>query len=230
MYVLYSRCLGVSGGDLYYASYSEADLTLWYLESNIRSQDAVWVRKYTANLTNALVNYCPGLFQAEVMCVDIHPANPHIVYLEINVVVLNTKESLQKAFKMKDLGEVKYFLAKPAGTPIDVNVKLTSRQYDEQVESKRISEEPLVDQIMYQKLVGKLLYLNMTRPDISFSTQTLSQFLHMDAALRVVRYLKGQPAGQGLLFGSSSDGLITAFFVMLIRPLVHLPEDLLQDM
>ncbi|KAK4723081.1 hypothetical protein R3W88_013314 [Solanum pinnatisectum] len=84
MYVLYFRCLGVSGGDLYYASYNEADLTLWYLESNIRSQDAVWIRKYTANLTNALVNYCPGLFQAEVMCMDIHPANPHIVYLEIN--------------------------------------------------------------------------------------------------------------------------------------------------
>jgi len=160
--------------------------------------------------------------------------------------IVETKEALQKAFKMKDLGELKYFLgieftrsadgilmhqrkyilelitnmgmsaAKPAGTPIDVNVKLTSRQYDEQVESKRIYEDPLVDQIMYQKLVGKLLYLNMTRPDISFSTQTLSQFLqqpkksHMDAALRVVRYLKGHP-GQGLLFGSSSNNLITAF-------------------
>ncbi|KAL3352209.1 hypothetical protein AABB24_020328 [Solanum stoloniferum] len=69
---------------------------------------------------------------------------------------------------------------------------------------------------MYQKLVGKLLYLNMTRPDISFCTQTLSQFLqqpkksHMDDALRVVKYLKGQ-LGQGLLFGSSSHGMITAF-------------------
>ncbi|KAG5613514.1 hypothetical protein H5410_024795 [Solanum commersonii] len=60
MYAFDGQCLGVLGGDLYYASCNEADITLW--------QDAVWVRKYTANLTNALVNYCPGLFQAEVMC------------------------------------------------------------------------------------------------------------------------------------------------------------------
>jgi len=158
----------------------------------------------------------------------------------------DTKQALQKDFKMKDLGELKYFLgiefsisadgilmhqmkyalelitevgmtaAKPAGTPIDVNVKLTSIQYDEQVKLRDNSEDPLADQTMYQKLIGKLLYLNMTRPDISFSTQTLSQFLqqpkksHMDAALRVVRYLKKEP-GQGLLLASSSDELVIAF-------------------
>ncbi|KAH0680658.1 hypothetical protein KY284_021743 [Solanum tuberosum] len=110
MYVLYSRCLGVSGGDLYYASYNEADLTLWYLESNIRSQDAVWVRKYTANLTNALVNYCPGLFQAEVMCVDIHPANPHIVYLEINGNIVSYDLEKNIAELLYDMGVGDYLL------------------------------------------------------------------------------------------------------------------------
>jgi len=156
-----------------------------------------------------------------------------------------TKQALQKCFKMKDLGELKYFIgieftrteqgilmhqrkyileliaevgmsaAKPAATPIDVNIKLTSKQYDEQIRDKKNSEDQLVDPTSYQKLIGKLLYLNMTRPDISFSTQTLSQFLqqpkksHMDAALRVVRYLKKQP-GQGLLLTSSSNELVTA--------------------
>uniref|UniRef100_A0A3Q7HR12 Acid phosphatase n=1 Tax=Solanum lycopersicum TaxID=4081 RepID=A0A3Q7HR12_SOLLC len=54
------------------------------------------------------------------------------------------------------------------------------------------------------------------RPDISFSTQTLSQFLqqpkrsHLDAVLRVIRYLKKQP-GQGLLLANDSDGQVTAF-------------------
>jgi len=76
--------------------------------------------------------------------------------------IKGTKDSLQQIFKMKDLGELKYFLgiefarfeagivmhqrkyalqlisevglsaAKPSGTPIDVNVKLTSKQYDDQ--------------------------------------------------------------------------------------------------
>uniref|UniRef100_A0A3Q7JL35 Reverse transcriptase Ty1/copia-type domain-containing protein n=1 Tax=Solanum lycopersicum TaxID=4081 RepID=A0A3Q7JL35_SOLLC len=159
----------------------------------------------------------------------------------------DTKKALQQVFKMKDLGELKYFLgieftrsaagilmhqrkytleliaevgltaAKHAGTPIDINVKLTSKLYDEHVNKEQEeSDDPLVDQTAYQKIIGKLLYLNMTRPDISFSTQTLSQFLqqpkrsHLDAALRVIRYLKKQP-GQGLLLESDSDGQVTAF-------------------
>lgn len=114
-----------------------------------------------------------------------------------------TKKALQQAFKMKDLGELKYFLgiefimsadgilmhqrkyalelitevglsvARLAGTPIDINVKLTSKLYDDNIHKGR-EEDPLVDVTMYQKLIGKLLYLNMTRPNISFSTQTLS--------------------------------------------------------
>lgn len=81
---------------------------------------------------------------------------------------------------------------------------------------KEAIEDPLVDHKAYQKLIGKLLYLNMTRPDITFSTQSLSQFLqqpkksHINAALRVVRYLKKEP-GQGLLFSSSSNEEIDAF-------------------
>ncbi|XP_055822149.1 uncharacterized mitochondrial protein AtMg00810-like [Solanum dulcamara] len=158
-----------------------------------------------------------------------------------------TKKALQKAFKMKDLGELKYFLrieftrstegilmhqrkytlelisgmgmttAKPASTPMDVNVKLTSKQYDEHVnKSQEESDDPLTNQSAYQRLIGKLLYLNMTRLDIAFSTQILSQFLnqpkkyHMDAALRVVRYLKRQP-GQGILLSSHSDNQVSAY-------------------
>lgn len=48
----------------------------------------------------------------------------------------------------------------------------------------------------YRRLVGKLLYLGITRPDLSYSVQHLSQFLsnprepHLHAALHVVKYLK----------------------------------------
>lgn len=141
--------------------------------------------------------------------------------------ITDTKTALQQVFKMKDLGELRFFLgiefarseagmvmhqrkyalelisevglagARPAGTPIDMNVKLTSRQYDEQTGQNQ--DDQLVDQSVYQKLIGKLLYLNMTRPDISYSVQTLSQFLqhpkksHLDAALRVVKYIKKHP-------------------------------------
>lgn len=70
---------------------------------------------------------------------------------------------------------------------------------------------------MYERLINKLLHLNMTRLDITFIIQTLSQFLqqpnksHLDDALRVVRYLKRQP-GQGLLLSSNLDELVIAFY------------------
>ncbi|XP_019172661.1 PREDICTED: uncharacterized protein LOC109168061 [Ipomoea nil] len=70
--------------------------------------------------------------------------------------------------------------------------------------------EPLGDNTQYKRIIGKLLYLTITRPDISFATQELSQFLdkpthlHLQAAHRVLRYIKAAP-GQGLFFPSSSD-------------------------
>lgn len=93
-------------------------------------------------------------------------------------------------------------------------MKLTSKHYDDQV--KEGEHDPLVDQTAYQKLIGKLLYLNMTRPDISYSVQTLSQFLqqpknsHMEAVLRIVRYIEKNP-GQGILLTSTSDSTIIAY-------------------
>lgn len=88
-------------------------------------------------------------------------------------IVEETKVSLKHSFKMKDLGELIYFLgiefvrsnsgvvmhqrryalqliyevglsrAKPFGTHMDVNTKITSKQYDDQ--TKKNQEEPLAD-------------------------------------------------------------------------------------
>lgn len=55
----------------------------------------------------------------------------------------------------------------------------------------------LDDPDVYRRLVGKLLYLNLTRPNISHATQQLSQFIakptivHWNAAQYVLKYLKG---------------------------------------
>jgi len=58
--------------------------------------------------------------------------------------------------------------------------------------------------------VGQLIYLTVTRPDITFSVCTLSQYIqtpqkpHWDAAIRVLKYIKGSP-GQGLLLPSDNN-------------------------
>jgi len=56
-----------------------------------------------------------------------------------------------------------------------------------------------VDKEMYQRLVGRLIYLSHTRPDVAFAVSLVSQFMHqpkevhLEVALRIVQYLKGTP-------------------------------------
>lgn len=61
----------------------------------------------------------------------------------------------------------------------------------------------------FRKIVGRLLYLGFTRPGISFATQQLSQYMqepqehHMQAAIHVLKYLKGT-IGYGLFYYSQT--------------------------
>ena len=65
--------------------------------------------------------------------------------------------------------------------------------------------EPLKDPRRYQRLVGTLNYLTITRPNISFPVSVVSQFLqspcdnHWDAVICIIRYIKGTP-GQDILY------------------------------
>ncbi|XP_041026996.1 uncharacterized mitochondrial protein AtMg00810-like [Juglans microcarpa x Juglans regia] len=95
--------------------------------------------------------------------------------------------------------------SKPAAFPMESNLKLT-------VDDPELYEDPSE----YRRLVGRLLYLTITKPDLAYSIQVLSQFLakpvvsHHKAAMRVLRYLKATP-GQGLFFSSSSELQLKAF-------------------
>ena len=68
----------------------------------------------------------------------------------------------------------------------------------------------------YRRVIGRLLYLTLTRPDISYAVQHLSQFLqqptdlHYQAALHVLRYLKGTP-NKGLFYPSHNDLQLYAY-------------------
>ncbi|KAJ0948746.1 putative RNA-directed DNA polymerase [Helianthus annuus] len=68
----------------------------------------------------------------------------------------------------------------------------------------------------FQKLIGKLLYLSITRPDISYPVQFLSQFMHspqechLQIALRLLKYLKQSP-GKGIVFKKENDFVLKGY-------------------
>ena len=69
----------------------------------------------------------------------------------------------------------------------------------------------------YRRLVGKLNYLTVTRPDIAYSVSVISQYMssptvdHYKAVEQILGYLKGAP-GRGILYGNHSHTKIEYFF------------------
>ena len=88
---------------------------------------------------------------------------------------------------------------KPADTPIKMNHKLC----------ENMDQEP-TNKEQYQRLVGRLIYLAHTRPDIAYAVSVVSQFMHSpsvshrNAVDRILRYLKSAP-GKGLMFSKNRD-------------------------
>lgn len=95
--------------------------------------------------------------------------------------------------------------AKPARFPIEQNHSLATA-----------TGSLILDPEQYQRLVGRLIYLSFTRPDLVYTFHILAQFMqeprqeHWDAAIRVVRYLKGSP-GQGILLRFDCDLSLTGW-------------------
>ncbi|KAL5827461.1 hypothetical protein ACOSQ3_019299 [Xanthoceras sorbifolium] len=136
---------------------------------------------------------------------------------------------LSQHFEMKDLGTLSYFLGlevtlssdgyylsqakyasdllskagitdnKTVSTPLEYNAKLTP-----------LDGEPISDATRYRQLVGSLIYLTVTRPDISHAVGMVSKFMdaprsvHYAAVIRILRYVKGT-LYHGLHYSSRSS-------------------------
>ena len=145
------------------------------------------------------------------------------------------KNFLSQQFEMKDLGHLRYFLgleithstdglyiiqakyasellsragltdSKTVDTPVELNAHLTPS-----------GGKPLSNPSPYRRLVGSLVYLTITCPDISYVVHQVSQYLsapqstHYTTVLRILRYLKGT-LFHGLFYSAQSPLILRAF-------------------
>ena len=164
-----------------------------------------------------------------------------LIYVDDLIIVGNDdkaishlKTTLQQHFPITNLGALKYFLgiemassskglflnqrkyvldllqdakmmdAKPAPTPLDSKLKLDT------------TSEPLQSLQYYQHLVGRLIYLTITRPDITYAVSLVSQFMHAPTSFhlqlvkRIMRYLKGS-VGRGIVMANNGHTQITGY-------------------
>ena len=140
-----------------------------------------------------------------------------IVYTGSSERLLNEfKREMMQRYEMSDLGLLHHFLGmgilqtnrgvfihqgkyaksllskfglddcKPVSIPLATGEKLKKKDGSE-----------LADESLYRRIVGSLLYLTATRPDLMYAASLLSRFMtgptkiHMGAAKRVLRYVQG---------------------------------------
>ncbi|GJY66360.1 putative RNA-directed DNA polymerase [Tanacetum coccineum] len=117
-----------------------------------------------------------------------------LVYVDYIVVIENNENEIDK---FKKFLSSKFMIKDLAATLLQQKVMLSYK--------KSKSDKFLPNMTEYQNIVGKLIYLSITRLDISYVVQYLSQHMHaplqshFTVALRVLRYLKNA-SGTGVQF------------------------------
>ena len=126
------------------------------------------------------------------------------------------KKVLATEFEVKDLGQMRYFLGMEVARSRK-EISISQRKYvldlltetgmlgckpsDTPIKARKRTESngKPVDRERYQRLVGRLIYLSHTRPDIAFAVSVVSQYMHspkeshLEAVYEILRYLKGSP-------------------------------------
>jgi hypothetical protein len=139
------------------------------------------------------------------------------------------KRSMKNKFDMTDLGKMRYFLGVEV-RQCDSGIFIHQQKYAQEIISRFGMENcnkvctPIVpgnkltkdeggkavDSTKYRQLIGCLMYLLATRPDLAFSVCLIARYmekpteLHLAAAKRVLRYLQGS-LHYGILYARNSE-------------------------
>ena len=140
-------------------------------------------------------------------------------------------EEMKKEFKMSMVGELTFFLGlqvKQKKEGIFVSQEKYARNIIKKfgLDSKKHTSTPMssstklnvdssgveVSPTLYRSIIGSLLYLIASRPDIAFSVSVCARYQaapkesHLTAVKRIIRYINGTP-DYGLWYSKDSNGL-----------------------
>jgi hypothetical protein len=136
---------------------------------------------------------------------------------------------MNKPFYMTDLGLIPYYLSvevwqtgsnicvsqtKYAKNLLDrfrmTDCKISSTSMEKGLKLLAKTNSKAVNESVYRELLGSLIYLTATRPDLSFTVSFISRFMavpkvkHWTAAKRVFKYVKGT-LDFGILYSRNKD-------------------------
>jgi hypothetical protein len=179
----------------------------------VRQDRSISCHKWISNIQCRFFIICEKIDHGIVIIVIY--VDDLIITRNSDVDIFDLKKFLKQKFEMKDLGELHYFFDikviqspkgiwllqrqyalnklseygmtgyNPISIPLEQNVKLS------------VDEGDLVeDTTMYRCIVGSLIYMTITRPDLNYVVGVVSQFMqtprkpHLDVVRRILKYIK----------------------------------------
>ena len=145
------------------------------------------------------------------------------------------KKSMMVEFDMTDLGKMRYFLGVEVMQKSD-GIFISQKKYvmevlerfgmdkSNSVLNPMVPGEKLqkdqdgmkIDSTYYKQIVGSLMYLTATRPDVMFAVSLISRYmehptkLHLQAATKILRYLRGT-ADYGVFYKKGGNEELVAY-------------------
>ncbi|GJV54631.1 putative RNA-directed DNA polymerase [Tanacetum coccineum] len=145
------------------------------------------------------------------------------------------KTSMKSEFEMSDMGEMHYFLGVEV-VQNEMGISICQKKYAREILARFKMEDcngvknPIVpgcklvkddhsgfvNATLYKQMVGCIMYLTATRPDLMFVVSLLSRYMeapteqHMAAMKRVLRYIKGT-SSFGVCYKKNGSDQLVAF-------------------
>ncbi|GJW75632.1 putative ribonuclease H-like domain-containing protein [Tanacetum coccineum] len=133
-------------------------------------------------------------YKGDILLVQVYVDD--IIFGSTKKELCNAFEKLMhEKFQMSSMGELTFFL----GLQVFTKVKTASTLIKTQKPLLKDKDGKEVDVHMYRSMIGSLMYLTSSRPDIMFAVCACARYQvnpkvsHLHAMKRIFRYLKGQP-------------------------------------